>query len=77
MHRLTIALKWTISGVAAVMNITTSLIKRRFPSTLVLPVFGNHDNEPDNYFADTSSQIYAKTFELWKDWIGNEAKVSF
>lgn len=59
----------------AVLNATTSLIRERFPSTLVLPVFGNHDYEPDDWLPDNTSLIYQATFELWKPWIGEQAKV--
>lgn len=60
------------------MQITTNLFKIIYKDVKVLPVFGNHDYSPANDFPDSGpSEIYSKTFEMWKEWIGDEAKVKY
>lgn len=58
------------------MKEATDLIRKRFPNKLVLPVMGNHDYPPSNYFPDDPKELdlYANLFDLWKDWIGEQAK---
>uniref|UniRef100_A0A0K0EHY4 Metallophos domain-containing protein n=1 Tax=Strongyloides stercoralis TaxID=6248 RepID=A0A0K0EHY4_STRER len=59
------------------INTTTNYIKKYFPKTRVLPLFGNHDYSPANMFPDRNNTIYFKTYNLWKDWIGEENEETF
>uniref|UniRef100_A0A914C9U7 Uncharacterized protein n=1 Tax=Acrobeloides nanus TaxID=290746 RepID=A0A914C9U7_9BILA len=59
------------------LNFTTSLLKSTFNKTQIIPTFGNHDYAPGNDFPDNGSSIYNRTYELWKDWIGPDAKETF
>uniref|UniRef100_A0A0N4ZSU7 Metallophos domain-containing protein n=1 Tax=Parastrongyloides trichosuri TaxID=131310 RepID=A0A0N4ZSU7_PARTI len=59
------------------INITTSYIKKYFPNTKVIPLFGNHDYAPGNMFPDRNNTVYSETYKIWKDWIGEENKDTF
>jgi sphingomyelin phosphodiesterase acid-like 3 len=70
---------YTDEYVINAINTTTSVLKNGFPTTTtqVLPVFGNHDYAPSNAFPDNGSSIYTHVFELWKEWIGDQARDTF
>ncbi|KAI1730135.1 acid sphingomyelinase-like phosphodiesterase 3b [Ditylenchus destructor] len=57
-----------------VIGKTTNLLRDIFPGVLVLPVFGNHDYAPANDFPDFQTNIYYRTYQLWKPWIGEQAE---
>lgn len=50
-------------------NLTTE-IKYYFPTTPVIPVFGNHDAFPKHNFPPNQSDLYVQVAELWRDWLG-------
>jgi hypothetical protein len=57
------------------MEAATNLIKKYFPNIMAIPVLGNHDMTPSNSFPDFGeSELYFDIFNLWKEWIGEEAK---
>ncbi|CAI2354465.1 unnamed protein product [Caenorhabditis sp. 36 PRJEB53466] len=59
-----------------VVNQTTSLLFSRFPNQTILPTFGNHDYAPSNGF-ESESSLYLKTWDLWKEKLGDQNKDSF
>jgi len=55
---------------------SSEAIRRYFGSEApVIPTLGNHDFNPANYVPDQPNELYEKTFELWKPWIGEEQRV--
>jgi hypothetical protein len=60
----------------ALKKVTDSL-HRRFPSTPVLPVLGNHDAAPAHQLPDRPSELYYRIFNLWENagWLGDGQKV--
>ncbi|KAI6179967.1 Metallophos domain-containing protein [Aphelenchoides besseyi] len=61
--------------VDAISN-ATDFIKQYYPSTLILPTYGNHDHAPENQFAE-EDPLFADVFKIWKTWIGDEWKETF
>ncbi|TKR70508.1 hypothetical protein L596_022530 [Steinernema carpocapsae] len=68
---------YTMSYVVKSINSTTTWINTYFKKIQVIPTFGNHDYAPANAFPDQGSVLYKETYELWKHWIGAEAKDTF
>ncbi|MFH4973541.1 hypothetical protein AB6A40_000250 [Gnathostoma spinigerum] len=58
------------------IKLITDAIKQKYPKN-VLPAFGNHDYAPADALPDHECPIYAKVYEMWKDWIGPSAKATF
>lgn len=54
---------------------TTQQLKNSFPNTQILPTYGNHDHAPSGLFAEDDHEFYNRTFELWKNWIGEDKRV--
>ncbi|GFS00715.1 acid sphingomyelinase-like phosphodiesterase 3b [Elysia marginata] len=48
---------------------TTSAIKRKFPGTLVIPSYGNHDFFPADYTNGTETAFYDTVCRIWSSWI--------
>uniref|UniRef100_A0A0N5B652 Metallophos domain-containing protein n=1 Tax=Strongyloides papillosus TaxID=174720 RepID=A0A0N5B652_STREA len=69
--------KYDLDYVVDTINTTTNYIKKFFPETKVLPLFGNHDYSPANKFPDRNNTIYFKTYNLWKNWIGEKNEQTF
>ncbi|GFS00717.1 acid sphingomyelinase-like phosphodiesterase 3a [Elysia marginata] len=52
-----------------VIQTTTSAIKQKFPDTLVIPSFGNHDFFPADYTNGTETAFYDAVCHIWSPWI--------
>ena len=70
---------YTHSEFMETMEIAKAKIEEHFPGILVIPVLGNHDRTPSNDFPDDPKQLdlYKDIFNLWREWIGDEAEETF
>jgi sphingomyelin phosphodiesterase len=57
----------------------TQFIKKAFPETRVIPIFGNHEAYPTDQFAPPPGMtwLYSALAEYWKDWIPADDLASF
>lgn len=55
--------------VIEIINNITQTIKDHFPTTPVIPVFGNHDAYPKHNLPPKPSTLYLAVGQLWKDWL--------
>lgn len=70
---------YSTSNVISTLKLVTSQLKSAgFPASIpILPVFGNHDYWHSDAFPDKQNAVFQSTFEMWKDWIGEENRATF
>ncbi|KAI6171041.1 hypothetical protein M3Y97_01081100 [Aphelenchoides bicaudatus] len=68
--------KYNMDYLMNAINKTSQQLNASFPNVQILPTYGNHDHAPANGFEE-NDELYAKTYELWKHWIGAEAQTTF
>ncbi|XP_041371161.1 acid sphingomyelinase-like phosphodiesterase 3b isoform X4 [Gigantopelta aegis] len=59
-----------------IMKNITDILKQNFPGIKVYATMGNHDYFPSNQYPPYNSELYNRTADLWKDWIGSEEEVN-
>ncbi|XP_064200127.1 acid sphingomyelinase-like phosphodiesterase 3b [Anguilla rostrata] len=63
--------------VLSIIGNLTHIIKLVFPGTKVYSALGNHDYHPKSQLPPEQNNIYARTAQLWQDWLEPESRLTF
>lgn len=64
-------------ALATIKLVTDEILSKFGNSTEVVPVLGNHDAVPANYYPENSCEICERVYSLWEDWTGTSVRVSY